>query len=142
MSKEISSAYLHIGNSGVTFSVIDEGFGPCILIKSSTFGNNVIEQRVQVTTNELKVLAKLFDYASNKEGYSEPYCHAARVVPSMTCDAKDDGLMGADPCSSENKCCLDEEKTLKYKRKNRNPYGWKSDGFKNPEKYSGDDNGL
>jgi hypothetical protein len=66
---EVGSVYAHIGNSGVTFSVVDEGHGPQINIRSSTFGNNEIVQKVMAD------LAALFAKAAEHE-FSEEYCNA------------------------------------------------------------------
>lgn len=78
MSKEVASVYLHIGNSGVTIGVIDEGWGPTIEISSSSFGNNNTNQKVHVHPEDLKVLSRMFEIASEKK-YSQSYCHAART---------------------------------------------------------------
>jgi hypothetical protein len=77
MAREIGSVYLHIGNSGVTIGVEDDGSGPMLHIQSSTFGNNVIDQRVHIDHDGLLALLRLFDYAIEYEGYSDTSCQAA-----------------------------------------------------------------
>lgn len=116
MSKEITSAYLHIGNSGVTFSVIDEGFGPCIVIKSSSFGTNVIEQKIHVSKHELAVLSSLFDFASNKD-YSEVYCNAARVTESNPCSLRKECQKQEQQTSAEDAMCEKDDGVISTRKK-------------------------
>lgn len=116
MSKEVASAYFHIGNSGVTFSVVDEGFGPCIRISSSAFGNNQIKQDVLVTKNELLALAEMFAYACTKN-YSEEYCHPARVSSTKPLN-----LLKDDMTPAEDKCMSYEPLSNPYAGKGCNPF--------------------
>jgi len=135
--KEVATAYFHIGNGGVSFSVLDKGHGPVIKVDSSHFGNNVTSQEVFVRQEDLIVLARLFDEAANYEGYSSPYCYAAQAESSYPYSLIDGfapehgGLAGCDSYSDKeiqdlvdlsvgmldhsddpfvgSSCCLDEE---------------------------------
>lgn len=74
---EIASESLSIGDGGITFSVVDEGRGPTIRIKSSHFGNNVHTQDIFVRESDLPVLAQMFWKASQHTQYTKEYCHPA-----------------------------------------------------------------
>ena len=71
-----ASYYMHISNSGATISVIDEGFGPCIEVHSSTFGNLKHSFQIATSKDDLAALGRLFLQAAS-EDYTEQYCHAA-----------------------------------------------------------------
>jgi hypothetical protein len=75
--RTIGEVYLHVGNGGVTFEVIDEGNGPTIVVSSSFFGN--VKQELKIFTNKegLEELTRLFRKASDFEGFSGEYCHLA-----------------------------------------------------------------
>lgn len=77
--KKHGSVYLHVGNSGTTFKVIDEGYGPTVVVSTGAFGNINHEFKLYTTREGLAQLSELFGKAALEEGYSEPYCHAARV---------------------------------------------------------------
>lgn len=79
MSREIASAYFHIENGGTTFKVVDEGYGPTVVLASSHFGTNSVEHRLHVRPEDLKVLARMFDVAANDKRYSETYCVTAKA---------------------------------------------------------------
>jgi hypothetical protein len=70
--KEIGSVYLHISNSGVTFKVVDKGFGPTIVVYSSSFGNAINELEIITHGEALAALGELFTECS-KETYSKEY---------------------------------------------------------------------
>ncbi len=74
---EIGEVYWHIGNSGVKFRVIDEGFGPTIEINTNAFSN--IDQTLKIMTSagSLQSLIDLLTKARDHQGYSKTYCHAA-----------------------------------------------------------------
>ncbi len=87
----IDEVYLHISNGGVTFAVRDSGHGPEVVVESSTFGNNVITQKVLVAPRVLMRLAKMFVAAANHAAagkFSETYCCEADYR-----DAADHGAM-------------------------------------------------
>lgn len=69
--------YLHVGNSGVTFSVWDSGYGPEIRIESSAFGNIVNTSVVYTNTKSLKKIGEMLIEASQYE-YSKEYVHSAK----------------------------------------------------------------
>lgn len=76
--KNHGEVYLHVGNSGAKFKVIDEGHGPTIVVTTGAFGNLGQELKVHTTCEALAQLSKMFGKAALVEGYSEPYCHAAK----------------------------------------------------------------
>lgn len=74
---KIAGVNFDISNSGVSFTVQDEGNGPTIKIRSSAFGN--LQNEVIVFTNSygLKLLGKMFLEASKYDSFTDDYCHAA-----------------------------------------------------------------
>jgi hypothetical protein len=74
---EVEKVYLHVGNSGVTFQILDY-YGPTVSITSSSFGN--LNQKFEFfTTKEgLKELRDAIDRSLQHE-FSEDYCHAAEA---------------------------------------------------------------
>jgi len=78
MAKVIGSVYWHVGNSGVTFKVIDEGYGPTLEIESSAFGNLVQKSKFYTDIKSLDALIRLLEQAKTKT-YSEPYCCPASI---------------------------------------------------------------
>ncbi len=79
--KSIGEVYLHVGNSGVTFQVVDEGQGPTIIISTSSFGNLNHECKVYATTEGLKKIGEMFLDAAS-QGYSGEYVYPAYVPRS------------------------------------------------------------
>jgi hypothetical protein len=75
--KTVGNIYLHVGNSGVTFKVQDEGHGPTIAINWGAFGNLNSELRIHTDKAALTRLGNMFLDAALKP-YSEEYCHKAR----------------------------------------------------------------
>lgn len=75
----IGSVYLHVSNSGATFSVVDAGFGPEIHVDTNAFGNLINSTKVITTRESLQALADLFSQAAKAEEYSGEYCHAAEL---------------------------------------------------------------
>lgn len=71
--------YLHVGNSGATIEVGDEGHGPTLQISTGAFGNLNHQLKIHTTKEGLLELAILFAKAADAM-YSEPYCHAAAPV--------------------------------------------------------------
>jgi|SRR5690606_16804625 len=73
------STYLHLSNSGITFSVCDRGHGPQIEINQSTFGN--LQNKTVVCTNKdsLRKIGKMFIEASEQE-YSKEYVCIAKDI--------------------------------------------------------------
>lgn len=69
--------HLHVNNGGITFGVIDEGFGPTIFIHQSHMGAIHTEQRVHTTKDMLRSVGEMFLAASN-EDFSEDYCEVAK----------------------------------------------------------------
>ena len=99
---EIEKTYFHIGNSGVTIKIIDDGFGPELCIKSGAFGNIENTFNVKLTPEDLIELTLMLASAAQKQCYSEVYCHAAqsdlkrleRFVCSDFSSYRDDPLQG------------------------------------------------
>lgn len=73
------STYLHLSNSGITFSVCDRGHGPQIEISQSTFGNLQCNLATLTNTDSLKKLGEMFIEAS-QQNYSKEYIHLAREI--------------------------------------------------------------
>jgi hypothetical protein len=74
----VGDVYLHVSNSGISFGIVDEGFGPTIKIHTSAFGNISQFISVHVDREALQKLSELFAKAAN-EDYTDEYCHAARL---------------------------------------------------------------
>lgn len=72
--KPIGSVYFHISNSGITFRVIDEGWGPTVVVSGSAFGNMRSEIKLHIDNRGLIALSKLFAHAAKQE-YTDEYCH-------------------------------------------------------------------
>jgi len=68
--------YLHVGNSGVTFSITDR-HGPTIEISSGAFGNIRNTFVVHTNKSDLRRLGEMFLRCSELS-YPDPYCHMAR----------------------------------------------------------------
>lgn len=73
---EVFSMYCHVGNSGATFKMVDEGYGPTLIVKTSAFGNLQSTQKIFLDKNAVIALGGLFTEASNFK-YSQNYCIAA-----------------------------------------------------------------
>jgi hypothetical protein len=73
---EVFSLYCHVSNSGVTFKVLDQGFGPTLVVKQSAFGNLESDQSFHLTKATLKRLAKELTAAA-KFDFTEDYDCAA-----------------------------------------------------------------
>lgn len=76
---QIGKVYFHISNSGVTFKVIDEGWGPTIEVTGSSFGNMQSSLKLHTDAESLKVLGKMFIDASEHQNFSEEYCNNAKA---------------------------------------------------------------
>lgn len=88
--KKVGSVYLHVGNSGVTFTVQDGPYGPCVEIHCSTFGNMDHTIKVHTTPKGLTALKQLFDVAAERT-YDKPYCFPAYPVYEYTTEVDADG---------------------------------------------------
>ena len=75
----VDSLYLHIGNSGVTFSVT-ERMGPTIEIKTSSFGNIDHNLYVYTNTEDMKRLGEMLIKCSEHKFQDKPYCCQARYI--------------------------------------------------------------
>lgn len=71
-----NSVYFHISNSGVTFSVKDDGFGPTLHVEAGAFGHKLAHTQVSMTVDGLALLGRWLTEQS-KRTFSEQYCHAA-----------------------------------------------------------------
>lgn len=72
--KVIDKRHFYVSDSGVTFEVVDEGYGPTVTI--SSFGNLEHQFKVMLDRKCLLELGKMFTSASN-EFYSKDYCNKA-----------------------------------------------------------------
>lgn len=70
--------YLHISDSGVTFRVIDVGYGPTVRVTSSSFGNMASTLDIHTDKESLAALGKMFTDAATGV-YSKPYVYKASV---------------------------------------------------------------
>lgn len=71
--------YLHISNSGVTFQVIDVGYGPTVRVTSSAFSNMTSTLDIHTDRESLAALGRLFTDAAQEEYSSDPYVSRASV---------------------------------------------------------------
>lgn len=78
---QIGKVYFHICNSGVSFQVVDEGFGPTIIVSGHSFGNMDSSLKLHTDMDSLKILGEMFLAASKHKGFSEEYCHSASARP-------------------------------------------------------------
>lgn len=71
----IGGQYWLFSNGGISFRVVDKGFGPCLQIELDSFAS--MKSKVEVLTNRisLKKLADLLSMASMVTNYTEYYCH-------------------------------------------------------------------
>lgn len=76
--KQKGSVYFHICNSGITFTVQDEGWGPTIVVSGGSFGNMQSSLKLHVDTDGLRKLGQMFLQAADGT-YSEEYCNKAEV---------------------------------------------------------------
>lgn len=83
--KTIGEVYLHVGNSGATISVVDDGQGPELRIGTSSFGNLIQGTVIKTNIAAFRALRDLFSKAT-EESYSAEYCNVA-FVPTE--DGKD-----------------------------------------------------
>jgi hypothetical protein len=85
--KVIGSEYLHLSNSGATFKIIDEGWGPTISISVGAFNGFDSEIKIKTNKQSLKVLSDLFLKASNEE-YTPDFCCICRTQKFDDVNAK------------------------------------------------------
>jgi hypothetical protein len=78
--KKYSGLYFHVGNSGLTVDVIDEGFGPTLSVSTGAFGNLQLELKTYLEPECLQQLSDYFGEAAKKT-YSKTYGHAAKKDP-------------------------------------------------------------
>ena len=71
----IGGQYWHLGNGGVTFKVVDKGYGPCLQIQLDSFGG--MKQNIELLTDKksLEKLSVLLLTASRVTNYTKDYCH-------------------------------------------------------------------
>lgn len=120
---EKMSEYLHVCNSGVTFSITDE-YGPTITIETNAFGNLDNQTKIFTTKESLKKLGELFTKAANEEYLTKEYCSSAKCRDEI--QRNWDSWKTEEICgdSSNDKECIDitndEEDFLKIKKENKN----------------------
>ncbi len=81
MSKKKNSddaLYIHMNNGGLTFDVKDGGYGPEVIISTSSFGALSSEIRFHTNKATLQAIGRLFIKASRKD-YSEEYCESVAI---------------------------------------------------------------
>lgn len=79
---QIGSVYFHISNSGVTFQVIDEGYGPTIVVRGGSFGNMNNSFKLHTDADSLKILGEMFIAAAKHGNFSEEYVCKASARPA------------------------------------------------------------
>jgi ferredoxin len=131
---EIASVYFHIGNGGVSFSVLDKGHGPVVKIDSSHFGNNVTSQELYVRPEDLTVLARLFRTAADHEGYSKSYCMAAAAESAKPFELIEDyepirGGYACDGCGDCMTTCAEDEEDFLSAVRNMCDEEYDEDGY-------------
>jgi hypothetical protein len=82
MANELGKVYWHVGNSGVTFEIVDEGLGPTLIVSTSSFGNLVNEQKFYTDIKSLDALRMLLEKAVEHEGWSKMYVVPAKIHDS------------------------------------------------------------
>jgi hypothetical protein len=87
MPHEIGKTYWHVGNSGVTFKVIDEGFGPTFVIESGAFGNLDNTQKYFTDKPSLVALRDVLNEAIAYDDYSKEYVEPASVLKAKVIDS-------------------------------------------------------
>jgi hypothetical protein len=75
-----SKLYLHIGDGGVSFEVVDQGHGPTVVISSSHFGNDNLKFSFHTDQASLVQLSTMFLKAAFGKKYSKDYCYKAHVL--------------------------------------------------------------
>lgn len=78
--REIGKVYLHIDNGGVSFQVVNEGWGPTVKVKGSSFGHLTNSIRLHTDRKSLRALGQMFLDASNHSDYTEEYCNKATIL--------------------------------------------------------------
>jgi hypothetical protein len=87
---QVASVYLHVGNSGATFSVTDKS-GPTIEIYTSSFGNLGQTTEIHTTLDGLIAVRDMLSKAIDIGVFGAPYCHAAHTINSIDTGDFDDG---------------------------------------------------
>ena len=76
--KIIGEVYFHISNGGVTFQIIDEGFGATIQIDIAHMGHTTNKIKLHTNQDGIKKLAELLRKAK-KIKYSKDYSNVATI---------------------------------------------------------------
>jgi len=72
----ISKTYHHLGNSGLTVKIEDNGWAPQLVIETSAFGNLKQRLNIHVSEKSLRAIAhQLLDAAEN-ESFDNEYSHS------------------------------------------------------------------
>jgi hypothetical protein len=72
--------YLHVGDGGVSFEVVDQGHGPTVVISSSHFGNDNLKFSFHTDQASLVQLSTMLLKAALGKKYSKDYCYKAHVL--------------------------------------------------------------
>jgi hypothetical protein len=79
MSEQVRNGlYFHVGNSGFTFAVLDNGMGPEVEVSGSAFGHRMLHAQMLTTKEGLEALGRFFLEQSQRD-FSAPYCHATEA---------------------------------------------------------------
>ena len=106
MMRTIGKTYLHVGNSGATFSVVDGGHGPTIEVATSSFGNLKNTLLVHTNLDGLRAIRNMLDDAIGYEGgWSQGYCNPATPCPLINDPVNDEHhsteMHPAEPCTPD-----------------------------------------
>ena len=80
MATTIEDVYLHIGNGGVYFRVVEDDKGRCeIVIGAGHFGQQTNRMEILTTPESLRQIGEAFVRASQHEFPGKPYCYSAEI---------------------------------------------------------------
>lgn len=75
--------YFHIGNSGFSVSIEDNGNGPEFIFEGGAFGHQMVRSQMLTTREGLRALGTFLVEQSARE-FSAPYCHATEMPEPRT----------------------------------------------------------
>lgn len=78
--------YFHIGNSGFSVSIEDNGNGPEFIFEGGAFGHQMVRSQMLTTKEGLRELGAFLVEQSARE-FSAPYCHATEMPEPRRVDA-------------------------------------------------------
>ena len=80
MATTLEDVYLHIGNGGVYFRVVEDDKGRAlIVVGAGHFGQQTNRMEILTRPEELKAIGEAFLRASEHEFPGKPYCYSAEI---------------------------------------------------------------